>query len=72
MVIAIMNSEHFDFLVVEETKEKAEKLMNKKFHKHLKQYLTKWQQEEKPTEYYGCNFIEDVAVGGAYRDLEKL
>lgn len=75
MVIGTMDTEHFTFLVVAETIDKAERLMNKKFKQHLSEYdAPKWNTKEdgKPTEYYAFNCYENVKVGDAFRDYEKL
>ena len=71
MVVAIMETEHFEFVTFGDSTDQAEKLMNKAFAQHLSDCATDWTEDEAPTEYYGCRYIP-VVNHATYRDGERM
>ena len=71
MVVALMETEHFEFVVFGDSTSQAETLMNKAFAVHLKEYGRDWNEDTAPTEYYGCRFLP-VVNHSAYRDGERM
>jgi hypothetical protein len=71
MVMAIMESERFEFVVFGDTTSQAETLMNKAFAMHLKEVTMNWNEDCSPTEYYGCRYYP-VVNHSAYRDGERM
>jgi len=74
MIIALMDSEHFEFLVVAQTTQKAENLLNKAFHQHLSECGTEWEEDCTPTAQYGFQTFEvaNNTVWAAFRDGERM
>jgi len=67
MVMALMNTEYFEFVAFADDETKAEKLMNKKFKQHIRERGVSWFENTKPTDYYGVKYFE-CKNNVAYRD----
>lgn len=67
MVVGIMETEHFEFVVFGKTEAHAETLMNKAFAEHLSHCGIEWEQDTAPAEWYGCRFVSGE-VGCMFRD----
>jgi len=71
MVLAIMETEHFEFVVFGDSTTDAENQMNRAFALHLKEYDKEWEMDELPTDYYGVRTVP-VVNHAAYRDGERI
>jgi len=71
MVVAIMETPHFEFVVFGENEVHAENLMNKAFAVHMTECDVAWEESTAPSEHFGCRFFP-VLNGVAFRDGEEM
>lgn len=71
MVLATMETRHFEFTTIGSDEEHARNLMNQMFAKHLVECGLEWTEQEEPADFFEANFIE-VKVGSQLRDGEPI